>query len=464
MSYQVAVSYGGKKLIPGPFVSLAKEFQRSADGTVRLRGWKITAKGKVSAWRGSPDHLGAFWTGSGYPPEPDPAAARPEARIANLRAKLGALAALFSVHGLWFEIQPADGTAPIKFQPRVTGFEFADGKWFDAVDFTVSMEADRVWFGALTDPDAEYGPDANPPEEAWAVEPLDDARPTYRVTHTVSAVAKARYAADGTGAVDRPGWELAREVVEARLGFDAAPLGLTQTPYNRTVSRQADQAGGKYSATEAWVLADAPYTEDRAYESGYAVETGLYTVKVTGTVTGLQTGADPADRYANAVARAAAVLDPAALHAAAQAEFGVPLNPVPASTTTARNRPAGTVTYSAEFNTRPAVPAGLLSEAVTVTVDKAVPVVAQVPVVGRPAGPVLQDTGSATQQACTVSAELVVPVAYGAALPGPPAFNPLAVFTQYCGAPAVVYVAADRETFAPRQGRYSRQTTFIFQN
>jgi hypothetical protein len=57
-------------------------------------------------------------------------------------------------------------------------------------------------------------------------------------------------------------------------------------------------------------------------------------------------------------------------------------------------RAAGTVTYRYEFDDRPApYTPGAVSEVVTVTNHGAADVFAQVPVLGRPYGPVLQSLG-----------------------------------------------------------------------
>ncbi len=73
--YRVSVLYDGKSLIPGPYVGFTRKIERSADGRARQRGWTITVKGKAVAFKGSPDNDGNFWTGSGYPADPDASSA-----------------------------------------------------------------------------------------------------------------------------------------------------------------------------------------------------------------------------------------------------------------------------------------------------------------------------------------------------------------------------------------------------
>src|SRR5579883_537241 len=118
--YQVSVVLDGNKLIPAPFLRFVKEFQRSPDGTARFRQWRITASGKLVAFKGSPDpSLGAqqdqwWWDSTGYPPDPDPAQTTADKRLARLRDKVAALDLLLSKPtGWWFEVQPGDGSAPV---------------------------------------------------------------------------------------------------------------------------------------------------------------------------------------------------------------------------------------------------------------------------------------------------------------------------------------------------------------
>lgn len=466
-NYMVSVSYDGKKIVPGPFVALTRDIQRSADGTARNYGWKIVVKGKVAAWMGSPDNTGTFWQGSGYPPDPSILDAAPEKRIANIKKKLGAISELFSEDGHWFEIQPADGSAPIKFKPRINSIEFAEGKWFDYVDFTISMETECILFGNVQDPKCPFDPANNPAEETWSIEPADDFRPTWRVTHSVSATSKTKYDDDGTGEIEKEGWELAQESVMEAIGFDsdiiqtAFGVDVAYTEYNHNVQQQLDKAGGKYSYTESWVLSTTNYTEDIQVDHSFSSENGFDTVKVQATITGLQEGSDTTTRFTNANARAEIFLDQIAL--VAQEISGITVNPLALNLSVARNKPQGVVTCTGEFNTRPAVPNGLLSKMLTVTLDHAVPIVAQLGVINRIYGPVLQPIGSKTQQSCTIQVDLAVQVRYGVAYPPPPTYDTNADFVRFCGNPPTVYVSSDKEVWNEQTGRYSRTVSYIYQ-
>jgi hypothetical protein len=297
------------------------------------------------AFKGSPDKsfanastnpLDWFYTGSYNPPttvpaDPDPSVVTPDHRLARLRDKMAALQAAFDQEGKWFEIQPFDGTASTKFQPTVSEIEFAEGKWFDYVDYTVNMEADCVWFGTvqlcnLTQAD-------NLPEEQWTLEQADEFGRTYKLTHTVSATAKKRFDDDGNLLAE--GWEVARDLVtggalagtgaENLLGFDQTKLTAAGVldlgdfrPFNHVRSQQIDEAQGKFTVTEIWLCFDPAdnfgdvtagnAVEDLQVETRYSNESGLFSVLLSGTITGLEER-DPdtrevtTTRYDNAVLR-----------------------------------------------------------------------------------------------------------------------------------------------------------------
>jgi hypothetical protein len=490
--YQVAVLYDGKKLIPGPRWALARDVQRSPDGTARQRGWKITLSGEVAAFAGSPRNDGTFWDQSGYPPDETPASNAPELRVRNLRNKLGAIAALFDVEGRWLEIQPGDGSASLKAQVRTAQVKYDPGLWFQTVPFSIECDADKVFFGATEV--ASLGQADCVPEESWAVEPVDDTQRAYKLVHSVSAAAKKRFDDDGT--VLAQGWEVARDLVlggplsgggASLLGFDqdfltaAGVLDLTTyRPYDYLRTQQVDEAGGRFAVTETWKCVDpgaagptgqtaGKALEDLTVETRYSLDTGLTSVTASGVITGLEER-DPATRgltktrYDNAAARLAAVTTAVVL-AAAQDQSGVALNPTPVSTVVTRNKVTGVIQYATAFDTRVGVTAGYLSESYEASVDLPANVVAEIGVIDRPAGPVLQPTGSTTRRAVTLTASIVLPTAYGQPLPAMPAWDPLPAALEVIGSvPDQIWLVADRvNVWNQRQGRFSRTATFIYQ-
>ncbi len=63
----MTVSYGGKLLIPAPFVTVQREALAREDGKLLCHAFTLQLKGKLVAYKGSPSSTGAFHTTSGYP-------------------------------------------------------------------------------------------------------------------------------------------------------------------------------------------------------------------------------------------------------------------------------------------------------------------------------------------------------------------------------------------------------------
>lgn len=506
MAYKVTVAYDNKQLIPAPFITIKPVFQRSGDGSKRTAVWSIQLKGKLTADRGSPDPsidngdddpvLSTFWTSSGYPPGPNSSDTVADKRVARLRDKMAALTKLFKQDGLWFEITPGDSSDPIRFQPRIGEIDFADGMWFNYVDYLIPMEAEVVWFGQTDQTAGDLLQDDNAPEESWGLDPIDQEGRHYKLTHTVTAVGRKRYNEDGSGSVAAEGWEVAKDLIlgtglvtngASKLGFQSqflAAAGVldlsSHQPYNYVRTQQADVAGGKFAVIESWFCMDpsetvSGQTAGKAFEE-ITVETrgsleGYTVVSVNGTITGVEernstTYALATTRWTNASLRADAVLgSPTVAQTLAETYTGVTLNPTPVSTTVSRNKITGVVQFSTQFDTRPAnSDSSYLTESYTVTFDNPANIVAEIGVVQRPTGPILQPVGSKTRSAVTVEASITKRAQYGTALPSPPAPDMQALALAAIGTvPSQFYLIADRPVWNDRQGRYSRTSTFLYE-
>src|SRR5688500_161029 len=189
---------------------------RSEDGTLRRASFVLTLKGKLVAEMGSPDSAGVFWEASDYPPNEIVVA---EARLASFRNKIGALTKLFSEEHKLFEVQPYNGTAPIKGVTRLRSITFDEGRWYEYVDYTITLEADKLFFGSIEIPAAT---EAILPEESWTVEQADERGKTYRVQHTVSMTSKAEYNINTSTL--KPGWQVARDIILAQPPVSGAPF------------------------------------------------------------------------------------------------------------------------------------------------------------------------------------------------------------------------------------------------
>jgi hypothetical protein len=159
--------------------------------------------------------------------------------------------------------------------------------------------------------------------------------------------------------------------------------------------------------------------------------------------------------------------NPSVMLARAQAHSPVTLNPTPLEKTSGRNEVAGTVTYQWAYNDRASfATAGALSEVVTFQFKNPADIIARLGVLGREAGPVLQDIGSKSESSLTVTADIVVPPArYGQAAPSMPTFDFLAAALPYIGSYTKLFaVDPDQGSWVPAFGRYSRSVTYLFEN
>src|SRR5688500_6895023 len=61
------VQYNSSKIIPAPFISIDKNYDRTADGHKVGSKFIINVKGSIVTCGGSPNSCGESYTGSGYP-------------------------------------------------------------------------------------------------------------------------------------------------------------------------------------------------------------------------------------------------------------------------------------------------------------------------------------------------------------------------------------------------------------
>jgi hypothetical protein len=204
----------------------------------------------------------------------------------------------------------------------------------------------------------------------------------------------------------------------------------------------------------------------------YSREDGKTFVTVEGTMTGYRTAnaTDPFvlndidERYENALAYFEAA-EPNFLGLAATYVDTTKVNPTPYSKQVAHHPRAGQVTYNYEYNSIPApcFP-DALSEIITVTNEAATSVIAIVPVLGRAAGPIFQNTGTVKEKRRSLSIELVLPTdgtLSNCELLGED--SPTYDVTSYAPTGTVVYLDQNVSTWSPTTGRFTLQVSWIWQ-
>jgi hypothetical protein len=167
------------------------------------------------------------------------------------------------------------------------------------------------------------------------------------------------------------------------------------------------------------------------------------------------------------------------------------LNVIPYSTTEGHDPKRGVITYSYEYNNKYTLMSGVISENITVTDNAPVDVIAEVFVLGRKLGPVLQALGTKTSCTKDVSIEITTMPATGieqyfmnnAACPlhtgstlyaniqriveglKPFGVRDPSVFgsSQRGAGTGQVYVDRDTQSWNPSEGRYTRNVSWKYQ-
>jgi hypothetical protein len=187
-------------------------------------------------------------------------------------------------------------------------------------------------------------------------------------------------------------------------------------------------------------------------------EDGKVTVAINGTITGLKENeSDPVSvKYANAVEffNGWVIQIPGVVQAFAP---DVVLNPNPYSRTRGDNAYNGIITYAYEYNTDPipTIP-GALTQNITIQYGHGGQVIAIIPVLGRPAGPVLQDIGTIKEKTKTLTIDVVME-------PNSDQPNTDSVVSAYVPDNPEVYVDNDEETWVESTFRYNRVVRWILQ-
>lgn len=268
-------------------------------------------------------------------------------------------------------------------------------------------------------------------------------------------------------------WELVKLTLLSRAITESGIADLKPFPTSASVTPNKQDGSLSYSYT---FTNQNPQSVRHEFtvETRYSREDGRTVVSVNGTVTGLRTidrasdypfrAYSPSERYDNALAY---------YNGMSGNIFGLvstyvdtsKVNPRAYTTSVAHNQYAGTVSYTAEYNSLP-LPcvSGALSENITITDDSATQVIAIIPVLGRAKGPVIQDIGTVKERRRGVTIEVVMPVDTNTRICDPSAASaPSIDISPYAPAGNPVYLEQDQTQWSPTNGHYTRQVSWIYE-
>lgn len=466
-------------MIPAPQVGFKKIYNTTEDGTPIGATWQITVRGILSAYKGSPNSSGTFWTVSGYPPDE---VIGPDSRLGAILRKQEGIRKLFSTQGLSFEIQPYDGSPSVKFNPRIKEIDFPEGKWVEVCPYEIQMEADVIYVngGALGEDNLSLVSKA---ADAWHIEILNEFTREYKLTHTLSATGKLFY--DVNGNLTKPAWQNAQDYVLNKLGLGLDPsmmiangvLGLTTwQAFNYVRSQTVGETSGIFEASETWLCFDTSFTPDGigggipaveilTVTTRQSIDDGRINVSLEGSITGLEqrdnnTGALITTRSTNAATKYNTVVP--FFQTRAQNFSGQDVNPIPISKQVATNPINGTINYNFQYNNRASpVTENALSEIISVNDNSGSDLFAILPVPGRALGPILQGLSTIKENRRDISIEIVMPAAtVGFTYFAP---NTDAIVATLVPAAGTLFKDRDQTNWIPFTGRYSRTVGFVYQ-
>jgi len=139
------------------------------------------------------------------------------------------------------------------------------------------------------------------------------------------------------------------------------------------------------------------------------------------------------------------------------------LHPTPKNQSLGLNQIAGTINYSIEFDNRPtALISGSRAETVSVNYEWPSQSFAEIFVLDRAAGPILQDLGSQTSKKVNVSIDSLQGAATQSFTPTKPDGNSIA--SGYLPSATYVFKSRDTESWSPTTGRYNKQVSWTWTN
>lgn len=314
------------------------------------------------------------------------------------------------------------------------------------------------------------------------------------VTHTVSAKGY-NCCIDG---VEKKGWESAKEWVVNQLGYDSGILADVSgafsfnptdfNAYNHRRQTSINKTTGDFSVSETWTLIGGSgfplCIEDYTVDITNDIGSRFTQVTIQGTLQGLETrdanfnvtktkfqsAEDCWDQVKDVLYdRASCVIDSVC-----------PLRTTPVRTSVTKNPSQGVINYSYTYDSRVQLIPNSISESISVEDVLPSMQIAQIPVIARRSGPILFDLKSNNVLTRNASINILLKEPTGCY----PGSSGSGIFCGQLNASPrtqvnnllcclendletnfdIVYRVQDTESWAPIDGQYSRQVSWLYQN
>lgn len=474
------VSYDGKKLVPAPLIGIDKSYYKIAEENLGST-FQLNVQGTLVSFKGAPNPSGDY-TGPGYPADFNTGN---DSRLRNILRQQEVLREMFSNDFRLFEVQSADGSAPLKCRPRILSINFEPDIWFNTCKYSIQMEAPELSvFGSYhgnnlsEDLGGISGTYLLNASETWNTE-YDEERDIFLLNHGLSAQGRTYYDLDGNnltaiGSADR--W------IASRMGPDVAQIneGLTTDDftlsdvYDYVRTRQVNTTDGSIDVNESWILSNKPYTEEYTVNVDDSEEGKQ--ISVQGSIQGLSKRT-----YASGVTYQLTKWSSASdgwdtirndLYSRALSLSQGWVNPSVLSYSVGYNQLFGNIQYNYTYNDAPPnIIDGARFERINVNDDNPTNVIAIIPILGRAAGPIIQSINTNTERRRNVTIEVALTGVPITTVPAKLAY--LANYrdgvrpnwgsiTGVLAPTTVKYIEQDQETFDVNSRRYSKVVTWVY--
>lgn len=307
----------------------------------------------------------------------------------------------------------------------------------------------------------------------------------YNVTHSVTVTAPYVCQEGGGSSI---GWEQAADYITNELAVASPQQGVTglflptgMNAYNhfRTVAKNVYD--GTITLNDSWVLSVDGALEDFDVSVETSLDSYLTNISVNGNIQGLASityenpNNNETTKIENAIAKWSGISGDLYSRASTvylaseninQDSNTMPLNNIPLSTSFGYNNTAGTITYSYSYDNRPYnCVSNARLENITFSENNPNDVFASLTVLGRAAGPLLQDIGTVGQRTREISIEAVLPVwdsgrcstisSVGAGVPTDYDSLVSGYEANLTGTYSQVFINSESKTWNPKDGRFS---------
>jgi hypothetical protein len=458
------IIYDGNLLAPSSFISVEKTYNNQGGRVVGSK-YNIVLTCRIFAEKGSPLTTG-WHTGGGTPATES--FTTDDAKFKSICKKLEIVNELFKVGNEGKVLQWQDSTTGVatKCNPRIVSVSIPDSssfhRWVTVADYSITFEADDLLRSGSGE---SFSVDGNALEyienisESFSLEEQKEGGVTsYVLTRSVQATGRRHYISDGS--VPKEAWERAKDACLLRLAnvnrysdFYSQNLA-SLSGYEDTKNETIDEAGGSYSITQIKIFADQNYIQ--TVEVSTTTGAANTSVSVSGSIKGL--GDTPAIRLSNATSGYSV----GNVYSLAVTHSGISgLNPDPLNQSVGKSIYGGVITFSLEFNNRPTnYITGALSENITIDQTSLGSKIAQIFVLGRTVGPVLQDLGTREATVRTLNIEAVMPRVDNLLVSSIPNVSAIVAATAPTAASAI-YQQQEQFSWSPSTGSFSFTTSWI---